>query len=199
MNLDQLKDAWRSEMSASMTSDQTCRATLRAVKEQDRQARFGRNVVMAVTFALVGFEGFVLFFVNPGLNVMQIASMVIVPVVMAAIAWQMTRALHSDIEDDWTLASRLAVEMQGLQRRAKLYQVTAMLMLPLFVAVVLGSVGGYYERTGSFIPDSGLTLYLLGAVVLFAGTAWIHLRSRKKTLEPLERKLSDLAAQLREA
>ncbi len=172
-------------------------ATVNEAKELDRQARFGRNVIVVLSIVLTLLILFVLFMIKPEMNLLQQISMVAMTILFWYLSVAMTRDLKTGKEENWTLATRLDIEIEKIGNQLSSYKSLPMrFLLPMFAVVVMGSYGGYYQRTGTLIPDANLAFYYAGAIVIFCGTAWGYLNSAKKKLSPLLDKLLDLRRQL---
>jgi hypothetical protein len=198
MNIDDLKQNWREEMNADINTDSLSYETLvHDVSEIDRQARFGRNVIVCLTLAIIVLFGFVLFVAKPDLGLFERTGMIAMAGLFCYFSYAQIQSVMSSEVENWTLARRLEIEIEKIQKQVSLTRSMPLrLLLPMFLLVILISFSGYYERTGSLVPNSQLILYFAGCVVLFGGTAWGYLRSERKKLTPLLNKLRELQHQL---
>lgn len=198
MNIDDLKKTWREEMNADIPTDGLSYKTMiHDVTEIDRQARLGRNVIVGVTLAIIALFGFQLFVANPDMDLFQRIGMVGMAGLFCYFSYAMARSVTSSGDENWTLARRLEIEIEKIQKQVSLSRsMPIRLLLPMFLLVILMSFSGYYERTGSLVPSAQLTLYFAGTIVLFGGTAWGYIRSARRKLTPLLNKLTELQRQL---
>ncbi len=117
----------------------------------------------------------------------------------AIIAIALFRARRIARADDWTLRSRLEAEIDYLEKQKRLgYGIGSWFLAPLLPAIVLASLGGYHDRTGSYAPDPTLWGYYLVCAGVYGLTYWLCRREAEKSLGPLLAKVKRLHRELTE-
>jgi hypothetical protein len=102
--------------------------------------------------------------------------------------------------DDWTLRSRIEIEIERLEKQRRLMnRVSAWFLIPMLIAIVVSSLGGYHARTGSYVPDAFGWLFYAGSTVLYAFTYWLVRREVKNRWDPLLARLRRLLVELSDA
>jgi membrane protein DedA with SNARE-associated domain len=115
----------------------------------------------------------------------------------AVIAIALLKARKIARSDDWTLRSRLESEIEYLERQKKLgYDAGSRFLAPMLPAIVLLSLGGYHDQTGSYAPGPSLWVYYLVCVVVYGLTYWLCRREAERSLGPLLTKLKSLHREL---
>ena len=99
--------------------------------------------------------------------------------------------------DDWTLRARLESEIEQIEKQSRLgASVGFWFLAPMLPAIVLLSLGGYHDRTGSYVPDLSLWVYYVVCLAVYALTYWLCRRETSKRLEPLLARLKGLHREL---
>ena len=115
----------------------------------------------------------------------------------AAISIALFTARRVELADDWTLRSRIEMEIERLERQCRLLnRVGAWFLIPLLIASDLASLGGYHARTGSYSPNLFGWAFYLGSGALCAWTYWLMRREVKRKWEPLLVRLRKALADL---
>jgi amino acid transporter len=115
----------------------------------------------------------------------------------AVMSIALLRARRTTRSDDWTLRSRLEMEIERLERQRRLMnRVGYWLLLPMLIANGLSFLGGYDVRTGSHVPHATGWVLFAGCGVLYGFTYWLVRREVTKmwdlVLARLRRLLADL-------
>lgn len=117
----------------------------------------------------------------------------------AIVAIALLKARKIARSDDWTLRSRLESEIEYLEKQKKLgYDVGSWFLVPMLPAIILLSLGGYHDRTGSYTPGPSLWVYYLVCVAVYGVTYWLCRREAEKSLGPLLTKVKSLHRELTE-
>lgn len=99
--------------------------------------------------------------------------------------------------DDWTLRSRLESEIEQVEKQKKLgHGVGVWFLAPMLFAIVLQSLGGYHDRTGSYAPDVHLWVYYAMCVAAYTFTYWLCRREISRKFDPLLSRLKRLHREL---
>ncbi|PCJ43667.1 MAG: hypothetical protein COA71_01985 [SAR86 cluster bacterium] len=188
MQLDDLKNTWEREiaMENKITEFSDIR---RRVDEFDRRANlYWARDFLAWIVAIIAV--LLVFFVRPpswGLNLpMQLGAFLMVAcgVFTAAKTISLRRVSTTD---DWTLSSKINIQIEKREKEVRLLNTVTHwgLITPLIISVILVSYGGYMQRTGSYIPDLGLWIYWVLAVVVFIGCYFGYQNRIKKKIQPI--------------
>jgi hypothetical protein len=198
MNLDDLKVEWSMEMQrAEPTNDFRFEGVKRQVAELRRGIRFGS---FWMVFSLIGvsvIEVFVQFVSLDGAGWMS---------KLGAAAWVaftfwlvvvLRRSVKVNRSDDWTLRSRLEIEIERTQKHRDTWsRVVAWYLAPMMCAVVLSGLGGSHDKTGGYAPGPVGWVLFATCVALFAFVYWLCRREIRKKLDPLLSRLKRLHAEL---
>lgn len=140
MKLDDLKTPWRIEMAqASPTQDFGFAQIKNEVSEFDRSVRFGNFWMI---FALTCGCGLSVFFGWLAMDGVGWHSKLTISAQVLVAAWlivMLIRARRVTRSDDWTLRSRLEIEIERLERQRSLYRYGGVLFWgPMSVSALLG-------------------------------------------------------------
>ena len=198
MNLDDLKAAWKQEIDQSARVEAPAMTKIMSdVKQITREVRFrdfwmifalATGGVLYLTFGWLTQENVDL---PSRLGVLVFIGATIVTCVALIRARCMTRS------DDWTLRSRVEMEIERLEKQRRLMnRVGYWFLLPMLIANAVSLIGGHHARTGSLVPDArGLAIF--GACFLLYGfTYWFVRREAKRKWDPVLARLQRLHADL---
>jgi hypothetical protein len=182
MNLDDLKTQWRIEVEeASPTHDLRFEGIQRGVSEFNRSVRLGNfwmifgsvcGSALAVFFGWLTLDGV------GSLAKLTIAANVIVT---AWMIFMLLRARRVSRSDDWTLRSRLEIEIERLEKQRNLWSYGGIwLLAPMSVYVLLGLPARLYW-----------VWFVLCALVY-----WTVRRGTRRTIDPSLSKLKGLHREL---
>ena len=198
MKLDDLKAAWKEEIDQSFRAeDLSMKEIVSDVAEIDRSVRF-RDFWMI--FALVGGALLYLIFgwlVQEKVDLLSRLSVLAYVVATAGVIVVLLRARRVTCSDNWTLRSRIEMEIEKLEKQHRLWnRVGYWFLLPMWIANGLSSLGGYDVRSGYHV--AGVTGWVLFAAcgVAYGFTYWLVRREVKKKLDPLLARLRRLHADL---
>jgi hypothetical protein len=198
MNLDDLKIEWRMEMQrAEPTIDFRFEGLKPQVAELRRGIRFGSFWMIFSCIGVSVIEVFVQFVSLDGAGWMS---------KLGAVAWvaftiwlvaMLRSSVKTNRSDDWTLRSRLEIEIERVQRHRDTWsRVVAWYLAPMMCAVVLSGLGGSHDKTGSYAPGTMGWALLVTCVALFAFVYWRCRREIQTKLDPLLSRLKRLHADL---
>ena len=149
MKLDDLKSAWQEEIGQSTPMEGLpMNAIINDVKKIHRAVRF-RDFWMIFALA-VGALLNVLFgwLTQEQVNWLSRLGVVVFIAATAVITVALLRARSVTGSDDWTLRSRIEIEIERLEKQRRLLdRVGSWFLLPMLIAITLGSLGGYHART----------------------------------------------------
>lgn len=198
MKLDDLKSAWQEEISQSNPMEGLpMNAIINDVTTIHRAVRF-RDFWMIFALA-VGALLNVLFgwLTQEQVNWLSRLGVVVFIAATAIMTVALLRARSVTRSDDWTLRSRIEIEIERLEKQRRLLdRVGAWFLVPMLIAIALGSLGGYHARTGSYVPDVLGWTYYMGCGSLYWFTYWLVRREAKKKWEPLLARLRQVLADL---
>lgn len=198
MILDDLKTVWREEISYSVRmEDLSMTAIVNDVTKTKREVRL-RDFWMI--FALsVGALLDVLFgwLAQERVDWLTRLGTIVFVVGTAAVCVTLIRARRVARSDDWTLRSRIEIEIERLEKQSRLMnRVGTWFLFPMLIAIYLSSLGGYHARTGSYIPNAFGFVFYTGTAVLYGFTYWLVRREVRNKWEPLLGRLRGLLADL---
>ena len=182
MNLDDLKSQWRIEMAhASQTQDLSFEAIKDEVSEFDRGVRFGNfwmilpSVAGSVLYVLFGW------LLLEGTGWLSKLTIVANVIVTAWTIFMLVRARRVTRSDDWTLRSRLEMEIERLEKQRNLWKYGGIwLLVPMSVSVLLG------------LPARLYWVWF----ALCALTYWVVRREAAGKIDPLLSRLKELHREL---
>jgi|HubBroStandDraft_1064217.scaffolds.fasta_scaffold02241_4 drug/metabolite transporter (DMT)-like permease len=198
MNLDDLKAEWSTEMEhADQMSDLRLDVIKGDVSEIHRVVRL-RDFWFLLVLVLGSFGPVFIHWVN-GDSLGWLSQLGVLSFVLASavVAFALLRARKVTRSDDWTLRSRLESEIEQLEKQKKLgYSVGSWLLAPMLPAIAFLSLGGYHDRTGSYVPDLSLSVYYLVCIAVYGLTFWLCRREAESSFGPLLAKLRRLHREL---
>lgn len=195
MQLDDLKTVWAQEIEISEGGVDFERVK----REVDK---FDREVKRAIAIEVFACVGLVLFCFYAWLtqelsNPMLQTGIIGMALVAVYIAVKVIRSQSVKTENPWTLSAKLNQQIEKREKEAKmLSSVASWYLSPLFVVIVMGSWGGYAQRTGTWLPDAGLWIYWGLCVLLYLAIYWANSRRVRNEIQPLLDKLYHLRQQL---
>ena len=200
MNLDDLKVEWRLEMErASQTVDLRFEGIKGDVSEFRRGLRFGDFWLI---FAFLGVSVITVstqWFTLDGAGWMSKLGAVAWVLFTAWLIIALRKARKVRRSDDWTLRSRLEIEIERVERQRTLAtNVAAWYVAPMLCAIVLSNLGGHHDTTGSYTPDGMLWVLLSVQLALFALVYWLCRREVRRKIDPLLARLKALYRDLLE-
>jgi hypothetical protein len=200
MILDDLKTEWRAEMEyASQAVDLRMDSIKSDVSEIHRVVRL-RDFWMV--FALLLGSGGTVFirwlnrdFIKWGWLSQMGALAFVIGTAVVIFALFMARKVNRT--DDWTLRARIESEIEQIEKQSRLGSgVGSWFLAPMLLAIVLSSLGGYHDRTGSYVPNLSLWVYYVVCSAAYALTYWLCRRETSKRLDPLLTRLKGLHREL---
>jgi amino acid transporter len=198
MKLDDLKAAWKEEVDQSFRAeDLSMKAIMSEVTKIDRAVRF-RDICMILAMML----GASLYFIfgwltQENVDLLSRFSVLAFIAATAVMSIALLRARRTTRSDDWTLRSRLEMEIEKLEKQRRLMnRVGYWFLLPMLIANGLSSLGGYDVRTGSHVPHAMGWALFAGCSVLFGFTYWLVRREVAKKWDPVLARLRRLLADL---
>jgi hypothetical protein len=198
MNLDDLKTEWRVEMEqAGPAVDWRFDEIKNSVSELHRGVRFGNFWLVFAFLGVSAIDVFAQWASLDGAGWMSKLGAVAWVVFAAWVAVVLRVSRKVNQSDDWTLRSRLQIEIERMEKQQSLWgNVGAWLLAPMLAVNLLVTLGGSHDRTGSYAP--GLTGWVIYAVhvALFAFVYWVCRREVRRTIDPLLMRLKSLYREL---
>lgn len=198
MKLDDLKAAWKQEIDQSVRVEGPPMTTLMSdVKKIDREVRF-RDFWMI--FALV--MGALLYLIFGWLTQEKVDSWSRLGVLVfigatTVMCAALIRARSVTRSDDWTLRSRIEMEIEKLEKQRRLMnRVGYWFLLPMLIANGISLLGGNHARTGSLVPDASGMAIFASCVLAYGFTYWLVRRETKRKWDPVLARLQGLHADL---
>jgi hypothetical protein len=198
MKLDDLKAAWKEEVDQSFRAgDPSMKAIMSEVRKIDRAVRF-RDFCMILAMVL----GASLYFIfgwltQEKVDLLSRFSVLAFIAATAVMSIALLRARRITRSDDWTLRSRLEMEIERLEKQRRLMnRVGYWFLLPMLIANGLSLLGGYDVRTGSHGPHATGWALFAGCAVLYGFTYWLVRREVTKMWDPVLARLRRLLADL---
>ena len=196
MKLDDLKAAWKEEIDQSVRG-LPMTAIMDDVKKINREVRF-RDFWMIFGLAL-GALGYLIFGWLTQENVDSLSRLGVLVFIAATTVMSVAllRARSVNRSDDWTLRSRIEMEIEKLEKQRRLMnRVGYWFLLPMLIANGISLLGGHHARTGSLVPDaSGMAIFASYGLV-YGFTYWLVRRETKRKWDPVLARLQRLHADL---
>jgi hypothetical protein len=99
--------------------------------------------------------------------------------------------------DNWTLRARLEREIERVGRQATLlFNVGYWFILPMFLTIVITSIVGQHQRTGSYVPNAITWGLYVASLFISALAVLLCRREAKRTFIPLLSRLKELHCDL---
>jgi hypothetical protein len=185
MNLDDLKVEWRNEMQHAGKTDDLRFEGIKG--EASELRRIGRNGAFWMIFANVCGSALAVFFgwlTRDGVELHEKVSIAAYVVGTICMTLVLLRARRISRSDDWTLRSRLEIEIERLEKQRNLWNnVGAWFFLPMSIASLLA------------LPPR---LYPL-PFALYAVAYWVCRSSARSQIEPVLSRLRNLHRELVES
>lgn len=199
MELDDLKEVWRSEMNTLARSDHNIwQDTKSKVDDYDRKVRFRDVREILVAAVVAGFFGFA-WFAGYISNPLSQAGALVIILACLFISARLVRARATPAIADWTLKSRVASEITKLERQKGLLGSVALwYVAPIMLGVFLVSLGEHVAANGTYLPSPGLGFYWLLCLAFSFFLVWLNQRAVRENIEPLLHRLRSLEGDLGE-
>ena len=198
MNLDDLKAAWQQEIDQSVQVEGKMLTTIMSdVRRIDREVWF-RDFWMI--FALV--MGALLYLIFGWLTQENVDAMSRLGVLVfigatSVMCVALIRARSVTRSDDWTLRSRIELEIEKLEKQRRLMnRVGYWFLLPMVIANGISLLGGNHARTGSLVPDAAGMAIFAACCLVYGLTYWWVRRETNKKWNPVLARLRQLHADL---
>jgi len=198
MKLDDLKAVWKQEIDQTAGVEGPRMTTIVSdLKNIDREVRF-RDFWMI--FALA--TGALLYLIFGWLTQESVDLLSRVGVLTfigatTVMSVALIRARSVTRSDDWTLRSRIEMELEKLQKQRRLMnRVGYWFLLPMLIANGISLLGTHHARTGSLVPDpSGMAIFASCGLV-YGFTYWFVRRETKRKWDPVLGRLQQLHVDL---
>jgi len=198
VNLDDLKAAWQQEIDQSVQVEGKMLTTIMSdVRRIDREVWF-RDFWMI--FALV--MGALLYLIFGWLTQENVDAMSRLGVLVfigatSVMCVALIRARSVTRSDDWTLRSRIELEIEKLEKQRRLMnRVGYWFLLPMVIANGISLLGGNHARTGSLVPDAAGMAIFAACCLVYGLTYWWVRRETNKKWNPVLARLRQLHADL---
>jgi hypothetical protein len=201
MTFDELKTAWRNEMSRQPEAGSIRLDALRAdVEEVDRVVRLRDVWIVGLMVLGAGLQVLFGWLTQPVVDPLAKAGTLLFAVAAAITCVVLLRARRVESADDWTLRARLRREIEKLERQHRIAdRVAVWFLLPSAPPMLLLTLGGQHLRTGSYVPSAQLWAYYAVWAALFLTTCWLQRREARRKFEPLLARVRQLYAELEES
>jgi drug/metabolite transporter (DMT)-like permease len=198
VKLDDLKAAWKQEIDQSARAEGLpMNAIMSDVKKINREVRF-RDFWMIFALTL----GALLYLIFGWLTQENVDSLSRLGVLVfiaatAVMSVALIRARSVTRSDDWTLRSRIEMEIEELEKQRRLMnRVGYWFLLPMLIANGISLLGGHHARTGSLVPDAqGMAIFATCGLV-YGFTYWLVRRETKRKWDPVLARLQRLHTDL---
>jgi drug/metabolite transporter (DMT)-like permease len=198
VKLDDLKAAWKQEIDQSARAEGLpMNAIMSDVKKINREVRF-RDFWMIFALTL----GALLYLIFGWLTQENVDSLSRLGVLVfiaatAVMSVALIRARSVTRSDDWTLRSRIEMEIEKLEKQRRLMnRVGYWFLLPMLIANGISLLGGHHARTGSLVPDvPGMAIFATCGLV-YGFTYWLVRRETKRKWDPVLARLQRLHTDL---
>lgn len=198
MDLDDLKAAWKREIDPSVQVEGRMLTTIMSdVRRIDREVWF-RDFWMI--FALV--MGALLYSIFGWLTRENVDAWSRLGVLVfigatSVMCVALIRARSITRADDWTLRSRIELEIEKLEKQQRLMnRVSYWFLLPLLIANGISVLGSQHARTGSLAPDASAIAIFAACGLVYILTCWWVRRETKRKWTPVLTRLQELHADL---
>jgi uncharacterized membrane protein len=198
MKLEDLKEAWRKEVDQSFRAEELSMKTIMSdVAKIERSVRF-RDFCMISAMVLAAALYLVFgWLAQEKVDWLSRFSVLAFIGATAVMSIALLRARRTNRSDDWTLRSRLEMEIERLEKQCRLMnRVGYWFLAPMLIANGLSSLGGYDVRTGSHVPNATGWMIFAACGLLYGYTYWLVRREVTKKWDPvlaqLRRVLADL-------
>jgi len=198
MKLDDLKAAWKQEIDQSALVEGPSMTTIMSdMKKIDREVRF-RDFWMIFALGM----GALLYSIFGWLtqeNVDSLSRLGVLVFVAATSVMSVVllRARSVTRSDDWTLRSRIEMEIEKLEKQRRLMsRVGYWFLLPMLIANGISLLGSHHARTGSLVPDASGMVIFASCGFLYGFTYWLVRRETKRKWEPILARMQRLRADL---
>jgi amino acid transporter len=198
MQLDDLKATWKEEVDQSFRAEDLSMKTIMSeVTKIDRAVRF-RDVCMILAMVLGASIYFIFgWLTQEKVDFLSRFSVLAFIAATAVMSIALLRARRTTRSDDWTLRSRLELEIERLEKQRRLMnRVGYWFLLPMLIANGLSFLGGYDVRTGIHVARAAGWALFAGCGVLYGFTYWLVRREVTKMWNPVLARLRRLLADL---
>lgn len=198
MKLEDLKAAWKQEIDQSVQLEGPAMTTIMSdMKKIDREVRF-RDFCMIFSLAM----GALLYLIFGWLTQESVDSLARIGVLVfigatTVMCVALIRARSVTRSDDWTLRSRIEIEIERLQKQRRLMnRVGYWFLLPMLIANGVSLLGGHHARTGSLVPDAMGMAVFATCILAYGFTYWFVRRETQRKWDPVLARLQRLHADL---
>ena len=198
MKLEDLKAAWKQEIDQSVQLEGPAMTTIMSdMKKIDREVRF-RDFCMIFSLAM----GALLYLIFGWLTQESVDSLARIGVLVfigatTVMCVALIRARSVTRSDDWTLRSRIEIEIERLQKQRRLMnRVGYWFLLPMLIANGESLLGGHHARTGSLVPDAMGMAVFATCILAYGFTYWFVRRETQRKWDPVLARLQRLHADL---
>ena len=198
MKLDDLKAAWKEEIVQSVRAEGLpMTAIMSDVKKINREVRF-RDFWMIFALAM-GALGYLIFgwLIQENVDSLSRLGVLVFIAATTVMSVALIRTRNVTRSDDWTLRSRIEVEIEKLEKQRRLMnRVGYWFLLPMLIANGISLLGGHHARTGSLVPDTSGMVIFASCGLLYGFTYWLVRREVKRKWNPVLARLRRLHSDL---
>jgi drug/metabolite transporter (DMT)-like permease len=198
VKLDDLKAAWKQEIDQSARAEGLpMNAIMSDVKKINREVRF-RDFWMIFALTL-GALMYLIFgwLTRENVDSLSRLGVLVFIAATAVMSVALIRARTVTRSDDWTLRSRIEMEIEKLEKQRRLMnRVGYWFLLPMLIANGISLLGGQHARTGSLVPDAPGMAIFASCGLVYGFTYWLVRRETKRKWDPVLARLQRLHADL---
>ena len=199
MKLDDLKAAWKQEIEQSVQAEDPAMTTtiMSDVKKIDREVRF-RDFWMIFALGMGGLLYLIFgWLTRESVDWLSRIGVLVFIGATTVMSVALIRARSVTRSDDWTLRSRIEMEIEKLEKQRRLMnRVGYWFLVPMLIANWVSLLGGRHGRAGSLVPDaSGLAVFA-ACLLAYGLTYWYVRWEAKRKLDPVLARLQKLHTDL---
>lgn len=192
MTLDDLKKPWAAEVSFGSGAPRLDTLTSEVAKRR-RAVRMRDFWMIFPLQAAAGGSVFFNWWTRDTVDVTSQIAVLSTVVFAVAVMLVLLNARRVKSYDNWTLRARLEREIERLGRQATLLlNVGYWFIAPMFLTIVITSIVGQHERTGSYVPSAISWGLYSTSLSIAALTVWLCRREAKRAFIPLMSRLKEL-------
>ena len=198
MKLDDLKAAWKEEMDQSDRAEGLpMTAIMSDMKKIDHEVRF-RDFCMIFALALGALEYLVFgWLTRESVDSLSRLGVLVFIAATTVMTVALLRARRVTRSDDWTLRSRIEIEIEKLEKQQRLMnRVGYWFLLPMLLANGISLLGGHHGQTGGWVPDApGMAIFACCGLA-YGFTYWYVRWEVKRKWDPVLARLRQLHTDL---
>ncbi len=197
MQLDDLKLAWAEEVKI-LDNKPEISSAIDALEEEtvklDRDIKRRDVMESLIALCLVPFWIYRMFSYN---SMIELTGLIILTLACLFIPYRLRKARHTLPNKLSSIKAFLTLEKQKIQSQMTLLgSVLSWYLAPLYIGIVLVSVGDRVDEAGAVVITEMLTYYLIFVTIFFGLIWWANIHAVKKKFKPIldriEKRLAEL-------